>query len=52
MRWIDLAIEREAQSIKVRQAIIEKTLTGLVWAGILAIGYLCLDWLHAHGLRQ
>jgi len=37
-RYHDLVIERETQRIKLRQAIIEKTLTGLVWMGLCAIG--------------
>ena len=50
-QWVRLAIQREAQSIKLRQAIIEKTLAGLVWAGVVGIGVLLLEWARAHGLK-
>jgi len=33
-QWVRMAIQREAQSIKLRQAVIEKTLAGLVWMAI------------------
>lgn len=50
-RWVRLAIEREAQSIQVRRAIIEKSLAGLVWSAIVAGGYVFLDFLKNHGLK-
>jgi len=37
-RYHDLIIERETQRIKLRQAIIEKTLSGLVWMALCAVG--------------
>ena len=39
-QWVELAIQREAQSIRLRQAIIEKTLSGLIWSGVVAVGYI------------
>ena len=36
--WVRMAIEREARREKVHQAIIEKSLAGLVWALIAAVG--------------
>jgi hypothetical protein len=39
-QWVLLAIQREAQSIRLRQAIIEKTLAGLVWAAVVGLGTL------------
>lgn len=36
--WVRMAIEREARREGVQRAIIEKSLAGLVWAGIAAIG--------------
>lgn len=39
-QWVMLAIQREAQSIRLRQAIIEKTLAGLVWAAVVGLGVL------------
>lgn len=49
-RWVRLAIQREAQSIKLRQAIIEKTLGGLVWATIIAAGVILFEYLKSHGV--
>jgi len=47
-QWVRLAIQREAQSIKLRQAIIEKTLGGLAWAAIVGLGWLLLDAFKNH----
>jgi hypothetical protein len=49
--WVRLAIQREAQSIAFRKAIIEKTITGLVWSAVVGCGYVFLDFLRNHGLR-
>lgn len=51
-RWVRMAIMKEAQSIELRKAIIEKTLGGLVWAGLVALGYAFLEWAKAHGYRS
>jgi hypothetical protein len=51
LQWVNLAIQKEAQSIALRQAIIEKTLGGLVWAGIVGLGYILLGWLTQHGYK-
>ena len=50
-RWVRMAIQREAQSIELRKAIIEKTLGGLVWAGLIGLGMVVVEWLRARGLR-
>ena len=47
--WVELAIKKQAQSIAFREAIIEKSITGLVWAGIVGIGLILREWLNAHG---
>ena len=49
--WTKLAIQREAQSIKLRQAIIEKSLTGLVWLGIVGLGLMLKEWATNHGYK-
>jgi hypothetical protein len=49
--WVKLAIQREAQSIRLRQAIIEKTLAGLVWSAIVGGGLVLLDYIKAHGWK-
>lgn len=50
-RWVRMAIQREAQSIELRRAIIEKSLGSLVWSAIAGLGYLLLDYLKNHGAR-
>lgn len=50
-QWVRLAIQKEVQSIKLRQAVIEKTLAGLVWSGLVALGYVIVDFLKNHGLK-
>lgn len=37
-RWVRLAIQKEAQSIRLRQSIIEKTITSLIWSALVAFG--------------
>ena len=49
--YVRLAIQKESQSIKLRQAIIEKTLTGIVWLGIMGLGALVVSWLNQHGMK-
>jgi len=50
-RWVRMAIQREAQSIELRRAIIEKTLSGLVWSMLIAVGYLIADFFRNHGFK-
>jgi hypothetical protein len=50
-RWVKLAIQREAQSIKYRQAVIEKTLAGLVWFLLLGLAYIFKEWAINHGYQ-
>lgn len=50
-QWVRLAIEAEARKIKFRDAVIEKTLSGLVWAGLVGFGYIFIDFLKSHGLK-
>jgi len=51
MQWVRLAIAAEARKIKFRDAVIEKSLTGLVWACVIGIGYVFLDFLQNRGLK-
>jgi len=50
-RWVKIAIQKEAQSIELRKAIIEKSLTSLIWAAIVGIGYILLEFLSNHGFK-
>lgn len=51
LAWVRLAIQKEAQSIALRRAIIEKSLGSLVWGGVVAVGYVFLDFFKNHGMR-
>ena len=51
LQWVNLAIQKEAQSIKLRQAVIEKTLAALIWAGIAGVGYVIMGWAQQHGFK-
>jgi hypothetical protein len=50
-RWVRMAIQSEAQSIALRQAIIEKSLTSLVWSAIVGMGYILLAWATSRGFK-
>ena len=50
-RWVRMAIQREAQSIELRRAIIEKSLGSLVWSAIAGLGYLLIDYLKNRGFQ-
>lgn len=51
LQWVKLAIAAEARKIKFRDAVIEKTITGLVWAAIVGVGYVFLDFARNHGFK-
>lgn len=50
-QWVELAIKRQAQSIKLRDAIIEKSISGLIWMAILGLLLIIREWLNNHGVR-
>ncbi len=50
-QWVRMAIKREAQSIALRQAIIEKSLTSLVWSVLVGLGFLVVDFFKNHGFK-
>jgi regulation of enolase protein 1 (concanavalin A-like superfamily) len=50
-RWVKMAIEREAQSAKFRQAVIEKSTSALVWSAIVGLGYVLKEWFVNHGVK-
>lgn len=50
--YVRLAIQKESQTIKFRQAVIEKTITSLIWALIVGMGLIFLDFLKAHGFKS
>ena len=50
-RWVRMAIQREAKSAQFREAIINKTMGGLIWFALLGIGAILLDYLKLHGWK-
>lgn len=50
-QWVRLAIEAEARKIRFRDAVIEKSLAGLVWSGLVGAGYILLDFMKNHGFK-
>lgn len=50
-QWVRLAIEAEARKIRFRDAVIEKSLAGLVWMGISGFIYVFVDFLKSHGFK-
>ena len=51
LQWVRLAISAQARKIRFRDAVIEKSLAGLVWAAIVGAGYIFLDFLKNHGFK-
>lgn len=50
-RWVRMAIHKQAQSIELRRSIIDKTLTGLVWATIVGFGAIIMSFMRDHGWK-
>ena len=48
--WVKLALEAQSQRVKLRQAIIDKTLTALVWSALAWIGIVLLEYAKSHGM--
>jgi hypothetical protein len=48
VQWVRMAIQAEAERAKLRKAIIEKSLAGLVWIAIVAAGGWIADYVVAH----
>lgn len=51
VRWVRLAIQREAERAALRKAIIDKSLTGLVWMFLLALGKVFYEYALSHGWK-
>jgi hypothetical protein len=51
LQWVRLAISAQARKIRFRDAVIEKSLAGLVWAAIVGVGYILVDFLKNHGFK-
>lgn len=48
VHWVRMAIQAEAERAQYRKAIIEKSLAGLVWIGIVAVGGWIADFVVSH----
>lgn len=48
---LKLLIKKQEQSIALRKAIIEKSLSSLIWSGFIALGYIFIEWATAHGYK-
>ena len=48
VHWVRMAIQAEAERASLRKAIIEKSLAGLFWIGIVAAGGWLLDYVSSH----
>ena len=49
--WVRMAIKEQSDRAALRKAVIEKSLAGLVWSGLVGLGYLVVDYLKAHGFK-
>lgn len=45
--WVRLAIKREARIEQFRSAVIEKTIAGLVWSGLIGIAYAVWEYVRS-----
>ena len=50
-RWVRMAIQKEAQSIVFRNAVIEKSMLGLIAMLGAGIIYIFIDFLKNHGFK-
>lgn len=51
LAWVKNAIKAQNDMERLRKAIIEKTLAGLIWAAIIGVAYMFVDFLRNHGLK-
>ena len=49
-RSLRLLIQRQEQSVRFREAIIEKSLTALMWTAIVGVGIVVREYMIAHGM--
>lgn len=47
-QWVRMAIKAEAERAEMRKAVINKTLAGLVWLGVVAAGGWIVDFVVSH----
>lgn len=49
--YLGLAVRRAARRERLQQAIIEKSMTGLVWAALGGVALVFFEWIQAHGWK-
>jgi hypothetical protein len=48
VQWVRMAIQADAERAELRKAIIQKSLAGLVWVALVAIGGYFADFFMSH----
>ena len=48
IQWVRIAIKADAQRVQLRKAVIEKSLAGLVWSGLVATGVYVANYVQTH----
>ena len=48
IQWVRIAIKADAQRAQLRKAVIEKSLAGLVWSGLVATGVYAANYVQTH----
>ena len=51
IRYVRMAIQREAERAAFRKAVIEKTITGLLWMLVLGFLGIMYEWIKSHGWK-
>ena len=51
-RWVRQAIQLQCDRAKFRKAVIEKTLAGLIWAALVGLGYIFVEWASMYGIKK
>jgi hypothetical protein len=51
VEWVRMKIKQEMKKDKLRDAIIEKSLSSLVWSGLVFIGYALWNYILEHSKR-
>ena len=51
-RWVRQAIQLQCALAKFRKAVIEKTLAGLIWAALVGLGYIFVEWASMYGFKK
>jgi hypothetical protein len=51
VRWVKIMVEKQAQSVKLRQAVIEKSMVSLVFLLLGWFGLVVYDYMVKHGWK-